>query len=150
MPSRCRTPASGRVSVGDCRGVGGQLVPPTLDVTNDITARALSHPEVFADAVERLDKGKPSILYHKAQIEGSAWSRWTAYGSCVVNYIREFVSVLIQPQIGCLQDTGLAGCCVGCNAGLELEEWHRQGDEPVGVDLHPERGDVAREGGAGG
>jgi len=118
---------------------------PILDVTNDITARALSHPEVFADAVERLDKGKPSILYHKAQMEGSSWSRWTDYGSGVVNYIREFVSVLVQPQIGFLQDTGLAVCCVGCNDGLELEEWHRQGYEPVGFDLHPERVDVARK-----
>src|SRR3989304_6978913 len=117
MPSRRRTPASRRVSVGDCRGVGSQRMTPILDVTNDITARALSHPEVFADAVERLDKGKPSILYHKAQIEGSAWSRWTEYGSCVVNYIREFVAVLIQPQIGFLQDTGLAACAGGGHGG---------------------------------
>src|SRR3990172_1181742 len=92
---------------------------PILDVTNDITARALSHPEVFADAVERLDKGKPSILYHKAQMEGSSWSRWTDYGSGVVNYIREFVSVLVQPQIGFLQDTGLAASGGGCPAGPE-------------------------------
>src|SRR3972149_5739081 len=120
MPSRCRTPASGRVSVGDCRGVGRQLVTPILDVTNDITARARTPPGAFAGAGEPLDKGKPSILYHKAQIEGSAWSRWTEYGSCVVNYIREFVAVLIQPQIGFLQETGLAVCCVGCNDGLEL------------------------------
>ncbi len=116
-----------------------------LDATNDITERALLHPDVYADAVERLDRAAPSIFYHKLQEAGSSYSRYTGYGSKVVGYVRDFCAVVPQLEPTLQPDQGVRVCCAGCNDGLEVEEWIRQGYDAVGFDLHKERVDVARK-----
>lgn len=95
------------------------------------------HPD---EAITAVLRGDPAA-YYALQISGSAWSRWTGYGDRVVDYVRECVRVLRES--GFEPDVGHAVCCAGCNDGLELEEFRRQGFEAVGFDLDPEKVRVA-------
>jgi SAM-dependent methyltransferase len=82
-----------------------------------------------------------SAAYTALQIGGSAWSRWTDYGNRAVDYVRECCRVLQEAKM--LPDTGCRVCSVGCNDGLELDEFRRQGYEAEGFDLDPEKVRVA-------
>jgi SAM-dependent methyltransferase len=118
---------------------------PILDETQRIADLALRHPEILADAVGRLDRSAPSILYHRIQVDatlGSAPGRGTPYGERTVDYAREFVEVLKQADL--LPDTNVRLACAGCGDGTELEEFERQGYVVEGFDLDAEKVRIAQ------
>ena len=98
----------------------------------------VTHPDEQVAAALRGDL----TAYTALQCAGSAWSRWTPYGDRAVAYVRECCRVLQEAQIA--PDATCRVCCAGCNDGLELEEFTRQGYDAEGFDLDPEKVRVAQ------
>ena len=92
-----------------------------------------THPDAEIQALLTGD----AATYQRVQAGGSAWSRGSQYGSRAVDYAREACKVL--ETNGFLPDAGHRVCCAGCNDGLEVEEFARQGYVAEGFDLDPEK-----------
>ncbi len=97
----------------------------------------MQHPDEVLFGALAGDKA----AYVQLQVGGSSWSRWSGYGERAVDYVRECAMVLQTTGFG--PDAGHRVCCAGCNDGLELEEFRRQGYEAEGFDLDPEKVRVA-------
>lgn len=98
----------------------------------------MTHPILLGLSAQGYFKKPTDPAYHALQADGSAWSRWTVFGDRAVEYVRDCCRILRETGM----PSGRVICC-GCNDGLEVEEFQRNGYAAEGFDLDEEKVRVA-------